>query len=75
MVPAIQLSVATTQPQCQQTHPHMPSLYFSTIKDTIHESLSRSGLQTQKSHQNVMLHNIYEKIFNPPRLDFVVSIY
>ena len=61
---------STNTARCQQTCPHMSSLYFSTRKGTINESSCTSRSQTQTSHQNVMLNIILEKIFNPPRLGF-----
>lgn len=66
---------STNTAGCQQTCPHMPSLYFSTRNGTINEPFCTSRLQTQTSHQNDMLNIIHEKIFNPPRLGFEVSIY
>jgi len=46
---------STNTTRCQQTCPHMPSLYFNTRKGTINESFCTPRLQTQTSHQNVML--------------------
>jgi hypothetical protein len=52
---------STNTVRCQQTCPHMSSLFFSTQKGTINEPLCTPRLQTQTSHQNVMLNIIHEK--------------
>jgi hypothetical protein len=67
--------ISSIKLQCQQTCPHMTNLYFPTLTVITNESFYSSRLQTQMSHQNVMLNITQEKIFNPPRLGIEVSNY